>query len=82
MTTVTVRISKKTHDMLRQIAGHENQPMQAVMEVALEGYRRRRLLDDANAAYAREKMDPKAWRCVQQERLAWDATISDGLERK
>jgi predicted transcriptional regulator len=82
MATATVRINKKTHDMLREIAGHENHPMQAVIEAAVEGYRRRQLLENANAAYARQKADPKAWRRARQERLAWDATLSDGLKKE
>ena len=82
METVTVRINKKTHQMLREIAGREDQPMQAVIEAALEAYRRRQLLEDANAAYARQKADPKAWGRVQKERIAWDATLSDGLKKE
>jgi predicted transcriptional regulator len=82
MTTVTVRINKKTHETLRQIAGREDQPMQAVIEAAVEVYRRQQVLDDTNAAYARQKTDPKAWRRAKQERMAWDETLSDGLERK
>ena len=56
--------------------------MQAVLDEAIEHYQRERLLDEANAAYARLKSDPKAWKEELAERAQWDGTLADGLERE
>ena len=73
-----VRINPQTHQTLREIAKAEHRSMQAVLEMAVEEYRRRRLLQDANAAYARLRNDPAAWQEIQAERAEWEA-LSDGL---
>jgi hypothetical protein len=54
--------------------------MQKILEQAIEEYRRRRFLDDVNRAYEALRNDPTAWAEELEERAAWDATISDGLD--
>ena len=44
MTTMTVRVSAKTHDTLRDLARAVGAPMQQIIEEAVEQYRRQRLL--------------------------------------
>lgn len=39
-------------------------------------------LKQANRAYAALRKNPEAWRAEQEEREAWDATLSDGLKVK
>lgn len=73
-----VRINPQTHQTLREIAKTEHRSMQAVLEMAVEEYRRRRLLQDANAAYAMLRNDPASWQEIQAERAEWEA-LSDGL---
>ena len=53
--------------------------MQAVLDEAVERYRRDRLLDEANAAYARLQADPDAWKEELAERQLWETTLMDGL---
>lgn len=74
-----VRISEQTHQALREIARAEDSSMQAVLDKAVEEYRRRRFLEEVNAAYAALREDPEAWQEVEEERSAWDATLGDGL---
>jgi hypothetical protein len=78
MGQIMVRINMQTHQTLREIAKAEHRSMQAVLEVAVEEYRRRCLLEDANAAYARLRNDPVVWQEIQAERAEWEA-LSDGL---
>ena len=54
--------------------------MQVVLEQALEQYHYQQLLDATNAAYAVLRADPEAWASLEQEHLAWDQTLADGLE--
>ena len=73
-----VRINEHTHQALREMAQAEHRTMQAVLELAVEEYRRRRLLEEANAAYALLRCDPEAWQEIQAERAEWEA-LPDGL---
>jgi hypothetical protein len=54
--------------------------MQAVLEDAVEAYRRECFLAEANEAYAVLRRDPTKWQGELDERAAWDAALSDGLE--
>jgi len=39
-----------------------------------------KFLEAANRSYAALRKDTKAWKAELEEREAWDATLSDGLE--
>ena len=56
--------------------------MQAVLDRAIERYRRERFLRAANAEYQALRGDPKAWEGEVRERALWEHTIADGLDRK
>jgi len=56
--------------------------MQAVLDAAIERYEREIFLDEANAAYARMKADPKTWKEELAERRLWDVTLMDGLKQE
>ena len=81
MGSAMVRISGHTREALREIAHADQESMQSVLEKAVEQYRRRRLFDELDAAYAKLQEDPEAWRSVLDERRAWDATLGDGLDQ-
>lgn len=76
----TVRIRKETQDILRELASNEGKPMQAILDLAIEEYRRQRFLQEANAAYAALRNNPKTWKAELVERKEWDATMADGQE--
>jgi hypothetical protein len=80
MSTTTIRISKETLDVLRSLAAREGTPMQEVLEKAIEAYRRKRLIEIGNLAYAALKDDPKAWEQELAERKLWENTLADGLD--
>jgi predicted transcriptional regulator len=79
MAGATVRISEETHQTLRELAARTGQPMQAIVDQAIEDYRRRRFFDELNRAFAALRKDPKQWEEELAEREAWDATLADGL---
>jgi hypothetical protein len=76
----TIRVSERTHNVLRELSIEAGASMNDVVEEAVELYRRQRVLAAANAAYARLRADPAAWADVQAERAAFDGTLADGLE--
>jgi predicted transcriptional regulator len=77
--TTTVRISATAHEILKEESRATGRSMQAVLEDAIEHFRRRRFIADVNAAYSRVREDEQAWREVLNEREAWESTIDDGL---
>ena len=79
MAHTTVRISDSAREILREMAQVEGRPMQALLEEAIETFRRKRFLEQVNAAYASLRRDAKAWEAVERERREWDRTLLDGL---
>jgi hypothetical protein len=79
MRRTTVRISDLARETLREMSRVEGRPMQALLEEAVETLRRKRFLEQVNAAYASLRRDATAWAAVERERLDWDGTLLDGL---
>ena len=80
--TPNVRISPRTHALLRRLADEADESMQAILEKALERYRGESFLRAANADYAALKGNPKAWKKETRERKRWEQTLADGLDEK
>jgi len=79
--SATVRIGREAQNTLRALAAQEGKPMQAVLEKAIEIYRRQEFLRRLNRDFARLRSDPKAWKEELAERDVWDAALADGLEK-
>jgi hypothetical protein len=75
-----VRISASSHEALYDIASKEGKSMASVLEDAVEQYRREYFFHSVNAAYARLRKQPEAWKEYVREIEEWDATLLDGLE--
>jgi hypothetical protein len=56
--------------------------MQAVLDKAVEAYRRKLFLEEVNQAYAELREDQEAWEELESERAAWDSTLADGLPER
>jgi hypothetical protein len=54
--------------------------MQGILDKAVEDYRRKCVLERANAGYAALRAAPEAWNEELAERADWEATLSDGLD--
>jgi predicted transcriptional regulator len=80
MAGTTIRVSLPTRDLLEELARTSGSSMQAVLEQAVEQYRRQLLLEATNAAYAALRATPEAHANLEQERLAWEQALADGLE--
>lgn len=78
--SANVRISPQAYDKLKVLAKSAGTTMPQVLSEAIDELYRKRFLDACNAAYARLKQDQRAWQLEQKERVAWDATLADGLE--
>lgn len=79
MASVTVRISQRAHQTLKELAERSGQPMPAVLDRAIEAYRRRQFLEGLSCDFAKLRADPKAWQQELDERAEWDSTLADGV---
>jgi hypothetical protein len=79
MSNPTIRISQKAHLTLKELAARSGQPMQDILDQAIEEERRRRFIHDANSSYARVQANSELWSSLEAERDLWDETLLDGL---
>jgi hypothetical protein len=77
--TLTIRISRSTHEALRSLAEETNTTMLAVVDEAVRELRRKKFWEDYHASYAALRADPVAWADHQRDLEAWDDTLADGL---
>ncbi|GBF35339.1 programmed cell death antitoxin YdcD [Desulfocucumis palustris] len=56
--------------------------MQTVLDKAIENYRRKCFLEEANRAYEALRNNPEAWKAELNERAEWDVTLNDGLRKE
>lgn len=76
----TVRISESSRKILSSLARESNTSMTAVLDSALETYRRHRFLAQAAAAYETLANDPVAKEDYRKEISDLDGTSVDGLD--
>ena len=81
-TNPNIRISPRSKAALSEIARREGKPMQAILDEAIEHYQREKFLDEVNAAYARLRTNPRAWKEELTERQTWDSALRDGIEKE
>ena len=74
-----IRVSPHSKATLRELAKREGKPMQAVLDQAIEQYRRDMFFRDLNESYVRLQADPGDWKQELAERDAWETTLMDGL---
>ena len=75
----SVPLSERTRQTLLELSRSVDEPMQTVLDRAVEEYRRRHFLERVQLAYGSLREDPKAWGEMQAEQRAWDGTLADGL---
>jgi predicted transcriptional regulator len=80
MSPTTVRISSGVRSLLRELARVEQSSMQAVLERALEQYRRRRFIERVNDGYASIRADAASAASLAEEQAAWEGVVADGLD--
>jgi hypothetical protein len=78
--STTVRVSEHTHELLRKLATATGEPLQKVLERAVETYRREQFYAEFNAAFERLRADPVAWSEELAERAELEGTLADGLD--
>jgi len=77
--STTVRISSAGHRLLADLARETDSSMAAVLEAALEAYRRQLFLDQAADAFALLVAEPAAEAAYRADLAAYDSSSADGL---
>lgn len=80
MVNGTVKIPTASHAALAGLAAEQDRPMGEILADLIERERRRRLFDQADAAYVRLQADPEAWAEYQAELRSMEGTLMDGLK--
>ncbi|MEW6423260.1 MAG: toxin-antitoxin system protein [Bacillota bacterium] len=80
MATTMIRVNYATWKALREMSARFGKPMQAILEKAIEEYRRKTFLEEANKAFAALKKDADNWGSELEERATRDATLTAGLK--
>lgn len=76
----TVRVTETTHHALQDLSSQSGESMTAIIERAVDLYRREQILAQANAAWSTLMQDPESRADFEAEDAVWDATVGDGLE--
>ena len=78
--SLTIRVSRSTHGLPRDLAAKTNTTMTAVVDQAVRDLQRKRFWEEFQTASEALKADPKALADYRQEMAEWDVTLADGLE--
>ena len=81
MQTTTIRINETSRKILQELSRKDKMSMQAILEQAIEVYRRQRFLEGLSQDFAVLREDHVAWNAEKKERAEWDVTLTDGDER-
>jgi hypothetical protein len=80
MATTSIRISRATHDRLKDVARKEHSSLGGVIDDLLDRYEQQEFRRAVAESYARLRSDPEAWADYKRELEEWDAVLMDGLE--
>jgi predicted transcriptional regulator len=76
--STTIRVSTETRDRIASLADSSGQPMNAVVEEALDALERRRFFAAFNARYRELRQDEATWNGVEVERAVEAGPLRDG----
>jgi hypothetical protein len=79
MPDLTIHLSQFAHETLIELAETSGETMQAVLDKAIENYRRCIFLERANQAFIALRQDDALWAGELEERELWDQTVADGV---
>ena len=78
MQDLTVPISRMAYEALNSLATESGETLQAVLDKAIESFRRQLFWEDANRAFATLRNDSAAWVEEREECEAWERSQTHG----
>jgi len=76
------KISKQTHQILKQVSKKTGKLIKFILGRAVELYRQRQFFKELNRQVLAAKTNPKVWAEELRERKLWEGTLSDGLDNE
>jgi predicted transcriptional regulator len=76
----TIRVSKTTRDILRELAVKAGTTMAAIAEEAVKEYEKKKFRKNYCAGYKRLRAEAIAWAEYQGDVKLWETTLADRLE--
>ncbi len=80
--TTTIRVTRQAYNNLKAVAEQEHASMQDMLDKLLANYETKTFFEELNRSVLAVKEQPEVWAEELDERKAWEATLSDGLEEK
>lgn len=80
MSTAAIPLSETSRRLLSELAAQTGQTQAAILDQALDAYRRQLFFEGLNADFAALKAAPEAWAEELAERQLWETTLTDGLD--
>lgn len=80
MSTTTVRMGAETRLVLKELSARTGEPARVILKKALEDFRRKCFLEEANQAFAALRRNKKSWKAELEERKLWDSTLGDAVK--
>ena len=77
--SLTIRVSRSTHELLRGLADKSNATITAVVDEAVRDLQRKKFWADFNVACEALQADSVACSDLRREDAAWEETLADGL---
>ena len=75
--STTIRVSSETRDRIALLADETGQPMNAIVEDALDALERRRFFATLNSRFAELRGDPASWTAIEAERAIEAGSLRD-----
>jgi hypothetical protein len=80
MESQTIRVSKTSRDILRDLAVKAGTTMAAIAEEAVREYEQQKFWEHYYAGYKALRAEPIAWAEHKDEIKLWETTLADGPE--
>jgi predicted transcriptional regulator len=80
--TTSIRVSRETHQRLKEIAEKEQRSLGDVLDAAIAQYREHQFRRAVHESFRSLREDPAEQGAYLQDMAAWDVTLMDGLENE
>lgn len=77
MESLTIRVSRATHELLQELVAESKTTITAVVDEAVRELGRKWFWADFNASCEALRADPAAWADLRHEDAEWEATLAD-----
>lgn len=78
--TTSIRVSRETHERLREIAEKEHRALGDMIDRLVDEYKQQAFRRAVHESFRELREDPAAQEAYLKDMAVWDVTLMDGLE--